>query len=92
VELKRRGYSDAVIDMLDLNSEMPGSPDKSIAPHAVFDLSAGADLSRFGMPVRVTGTVLNVLDTKYLYKFESTFGGTHYGVPRSYLLKAELVF
>lgn len=92
VELKRRGYSDAVIDMLDLNSEMPGSPDKSIAPHAVFDLSAGADLSPFGLPVKVTAIVLNVLDTKYLYKFESTFGGTHYGVPRSYLLKADLVF
>jgi outer membrane receptor protein involved in Fe transport len=90
-ELKRRGYSDAVIDMLELTSEQPGSPDKSVAPHAVFDLSAGADLSRFGLPVKLTGIVLNVLDTKYLYKFESSFGGTHYGVPRSYLIKAELV-
>lgn len=92
VELHRRGYSDDVIDMLDLNSEQPGSPDKSIAPHTVLDISAGAELARFGLPIRVTGIVLNVLDTKYLYKFESTFGGTHYGVPRSYLLKAELLF
>jgi outer membrane receptor protein involved in Fe transport len=91
-ELQRRGYSNDVIDMLDLQSESPGSPDKSIAPHTVIDLSAGADISRFGLPVKVSVMVLNVLDTKYLYKFESAFGGTHYGIPRSYLLKAELVY
>jgi outer membrane receptor protein involved in Fe transport len=91
-ELKRRGYSDDVINMLDLTSEQPGSPDKSTAPHTVIDLSAGADISRFGLPIKITAIVLNVFDTKYLYKFESDFGGTHYGIPRSYLLKAELVF
>jgi outer membrane receptor protein involved in Fe transport len=91
VELRRRGYSDAVIDMLSLTSEMPGSPDKYVAPHAVFDLSIGANINLFGPPMRVTGSVLNVLDTKYLYKFESTFGGTHFGAPRMFLLRAEIL-
>ncbi|MEI8133622.1 MAG: TonB-dependent receptor [bacterium] len=84
-ELKRRGYSDEVINLLSLTSDMPGSPDKSSAPHAVFDLSAGYDFSKtMNIPAKITATVLNVLDTKYLYKFESVFGGTHFGLPRTF--------
>ncbi len=88
--LKQRGYSDDVINMLVLDPEMPGSPDRSVAPHATFDASVGADLRQFGFPVRVIGSVINILDTKYLIKFESTFGGTHFGAPRMFLLTAEL--
>jgi outer membrane cobalamin receptor len=88
--LLARGYTPDVIDMLDLNPEMPGSPDRSVAPHATFDASVGASLSQFGVPVTLIGSVINILDTKYLYKFESTFGGTHFGTPRMFLLRAEL--
>ncbi|MEP7234374.1 MAG: TonB-dependent receptor, partial [Ignavibacteriota bacterium] len=85
IELKRRGYSDDVIDLLELNSDMPGSPDKATAPHIVLDLAVGYDFDKtIGIPAKITATVLNVLDTKYLYKFESVFGGTHFGLPRAF--------
>ncbi|MDP4199387.1 MAG: hypothetical protein Q8922_11005 [Bacteroidota bacterium] len=85
-----RGYTPDVIDLLNLQPEMPGSPDRSVAPHATFDASVGASLARFGLPVQLIGSVINIFDTKYLYKFESTFGGTHFGTPRMFLLRAEL--
>jgi len=34
--------------------------------------------------------VLNVFDTLYLYKFESTFGGTHFGIPRTVSARLDL--
>lgn len=85
-ELKKRGYFDAVINMLDISSEKPGSPDKSSAPHAIFDISANYNLK----PVRLSIAVLNILDTQYLYKFESSFGGTHFGQPRMIALKLDV--
>jgi outer membrane receptor protein involved in Fe transport len=86
VELRSRGYSDAVIDLLELEpeAENPDSPDKSVAPHAIFDLAAGFDFRQLtGLHARLTLTALNVLDTPYLNKFESSFGGTHFGTPRT---------
>ena len=84
-ELRNRGYSDDVIDLLNLESERPGSPDKSVAPHGTIDLAAGVDLDQLmhtHTHARLTATITNVLDTPYLYKFESSFGGTHFGQPR----------
>lgn len=90
-ELKRRGYSDKVIDLLSLESEKPGSPDKSVAPHATFDLAAGIDLRKMiNFPLKLTLTVINIFDTDYLYKFESSFGGTHFGTPRMINLRADV--
>jgi outer membrane receptor protein involved in Fe transport len=92
VELRRRGYSDAVIDLLDLSQEAenPNSPDKSVAPHAIFDVAAGIDLETLlGVRARIAVTALNVFDTPYLYKFESSFGGTHFGQPRIITLGVE---
>jgi hypothetical protein len=90
-ELKRRGYSDSVIDLLTLQSDQPGSPDKSVAPHVVFDLLAGYDFSAStSVPVCVTATVMNLLDSPFLYKFESSFGGTHFGYPRMISVKVEV--
>ena len=90
-ELERRGYSDNVISLLSLSSDKPGSPDKSVAPHAVFDLGLSANLrSLISVPLTCSLSVLNVLDTDYLYKFESSFGGTHFGVPRTFLLSIQL--
>jgi len=91
IELERRGYSDAVINLLSLSSDKPGSPDKSVAPHAVFDIGLFANLrSVVSLPLKCSVTVLNVLNTQYLFKFESSFGGTHFGVPRTVLLKLQL--
>ena len=90
--LEQRGYSDNVINLLDLNSEQPGSPDKSGAPHATFDASVGYDLARVGFPVKLTGSVINIFDTEYLIKFESAFGGTHFGTPRMFMLTAQLEY
>lgn len=93
MELRRRGYSDDVIDLLSLESERPGSPDKAVAPHATFDVAAGIDLKKLiGADARVVLTAENVLDTPYLYTFESSFGGTHFGTPRLLGLRIEAGF
>lgn len=87
-ELRRRGYQDDVIDLLSLEPEEPGSPDKSVAPHAVFDLGLEYRMPLRGPALRgpvleARAAVLNVLDTPYLYKFESSFGSTHFGQRRT---------
>jgi hypothetical protein len=93
VELQRRGYGDDVIDLLSLEMEEPGSPDKAVAPHATVDLGVGFDLHELtGVRARISGVVTNVLDAPYLYKFESSFGGTHFGVPRSFAVEASVEF
>lgn len=82
-ELRARGYSDSVIDLLSLESEEPGSPDKSVAPHATVDLAVGYEFEALhALHGRLALTATNVFDTPYLYKFESSFGGTHFGHPR----------
>jgi hypothetical protein len=92
-ELKRRGYSEDVIDLLSLEPEEPGSPDKSVAPHAVFDLGLDYRLPLGpGPALELHAAVLNVLDTPYLYKFESSFGSTHFGRPRTLGLWASLEY
>jgi hypothetical protein len=85
-ELKRRGYTDDVIDLLALEGEVENgkiSPDKSVAPHFILDAGVGFDFQpELKIPAKISVGILNVLDTKYLYKFESSFGGTHFGLPR----------
>lgn len=83
-ELRRRGYGDDVIGLLSLEPDEPGSPDKSVAPHAVFDLGLEYRLPLRGPALEVRAAVLNVLDTPYLYKFESSFGSTHFGAERTF--------
>ncbi len=90
-ELINRGYSEDVIDMLELESEEPGSPDKSVAPHVVLDAALGLDFEPLtSFRGRLTLGVQNILDTPYLYKFESSFSSTHYGIPRSFLARLEI--
>jgi hypothetical protein len=90
-ELQQRGYSNEVINLLSLASDKPGSPDKSVAPHTVFDVGLSANLrDAISFPLTCSISVLNVLDTPYLYKFESSFGGTHFGVPRTLLFSLQL--
>ncbi|MCC7438957.1 MAG: TonB-dependent receptor [Armatimonadetes bacterium] len=90
-ELRARGYSDAVLDLLALESEEPGSPDKSVAPHATVDLAVGYEFQALHtLHGRLAVTATNLLDTPYLYKFESSFGGTHFGHPRMIGARVEL--
>jgi hypothetical protein len=90
-ELRARGYSDAVIDLLSLESEEPGSPDKSVAPHATVDIAVGYEFEALQtLHGRLAVTATNLLDTPYLYKFESSFGGTHFGHPRMIGARVEI--
>ncbi len=90
-ELKSRGYSDAIISLLSLSPEKPGSPDKSLAPRVLFDLGLGYDFrNSFDFPLKLSANILNLLNTEFLYKFESSFSGTHYGYPRMVSVRAEL--
>ncbi len=92
-ELRRRGYTDQVIGLLELAPETAGSPDRSVAPHAVFDATAGCDFSQaMHVPLQLSVTVLNIFDTLYLYKFESTFGGTHFGLPRTFAARLQFTY
>ena len=92
-ELLRRGYTDEVINLLELAPETAGSPDRSVAPHATFDATVGYDLAQISkLPLKFSVTVLNVFDTLFLYKFESTFGGTHLGIPRTVVGRLELTY
>ncbi len=83
-ELRRRGYSDDVLDLLSLEPEEPGSPDRAVAPHAIFDLGVEWRRSLGATTLEARFAVLNALDTPYLYKFESAFGSTHFGQMRTF--------
>ncbi len=92
-ELKRRGYSDEVINLLSLTPEKPGSPDKSLKPRTIVDVALGYDIRNISsIPLEISVSILNLFDSTFLYKFESTFGGTHFGYPRMAALKARLSF
>ena len=54
-----------------------------IAPRTVWNFSAGADLTRFGVPISVQADLLNAFDKVALYNVLSTFGGTHVIPPRT---------
>jgi hypothetical protein len=92
-ELQARGYSDKIIDLLNLSSEKAGSPDKAVKPHATFDVGAGYNLkSAISFPLTISANVLNIFNTTFLYKFESSFSGTHFGYPRMFVVKAEVEY
>jgi len=88
--LKQRGYSDEVIDLLDLEPEEPGSPDRFGAPRAIFDAGLAWHLPVRGVKADLRGEVGNVFDTPYLTKFEASPGGTHFGTPRTFSTRLDL--
>jgi hypothetical protein len=65
-----------------------------IAPHHVFDISAGTDNLFHSEKARVTlrFTIFNVANQVALYNFLSTFSGTHFVTPRSYHASVGIVF
>ncbi len=83
--LEGRGITDATINLLDLSSST-----KAIRPHAVVNFSIGYNLSHFGLPVMISGSVVNIFNTTYLTHFDPIAGGSYYGPGRSFLLEAEL--
>ena len=85
--LESRGVNDAAINLLNLNST---STEKSIASHAVFNFSIGYDVSQFGLPITIMGSVVNIFNTVYLDHFDPVAGGSYYGMGRSFLLEAQL--
>ena len=83
--LKKKGYSDATIDLLDLSQEEPGSPDRATAFRVLFDLSVGWDgLEGSKGRCRFQVGVRNLLDSDYLTRFETSMGGMHWGEPRTF--------
>lgn len=63
-----------------------------VKPRTVLNLSAGADLKRFGLPATLQVDLLNALDEKGLYNFLSVFGGTHVVPPRTWAARIRTTF
>ena len=66
-----------------------------IAPRHIFDIGLGTDnlfKQREHAHVTLRFTVSNVTNKVALYNFLSTFSGTHFVTPRSYLAELGIVF
>jgi len=65
-----------------------------IAPHHMFDLSAGSDNVLHTEPAHMTlrFTILNLANEVALYNFLSTFSGTHFVTPRSFQVSVGVSF
>ncbi len=49
----------------------------------VWSFSLGARLRKYGVPLELQLDLLNAIDAKGLYNFQSVFGGTHVIPPRT---------
>jgi hypothetical protein len=63
-----------------------------IRARTVADFSAGADLSRYGIPLSVEAQVLNAFNQPGVYNIESVFGGTHVIPPRTFAVNLRYHF
>ena len=89
-DLTSLGLTQESIDLLELGSA--GSLGNTNAKVTI-DIGAGIDLRRVvGLPVKVSGAVINTLDTKYLTRFSPTVGGAHHGRPRTFVLTLEAAY
>lgn len=62
-------------------------------PRALLDLLASGELVRSGARrLELQAGVLNVFDTRYLLNFLSIFNGTHYGAPRTWMVRLRAGF
>ncbi len=60
---------------------------------ALLDVLASADLVRRGpRRLELQAGLLNVFDTRYLLNFLSIFNGTHYGAPRTWMVRLRTAF
>ncbi|MGH9441017.1 MAG: TonB-dependent receptor [Thermoanaerobaculia bacterium] len=63
-----------------------------IKPRTIWNFSAGADLTRYGVPVSLQVDLLNAFDKKGVYNVLSTFGGTHVIPPRTLAARVKYTF
>ena len=72
----------------------PDTNPARIAPHSILDASIGDDNIFHGEKVKITAkfSVLNLMNEEALYNFLSTFSGTHFITPRSYMITTGVVF
>lgn len=63
-----------------------------IKPRNIWNISLGARLQQYGIPLEVQLDLLNATDEKGLYNFQSVFGGTHVIPPRTVAGRIRYVF
>jgi outer membrane receptor protein involved in Fe transport len=63
-----------------------------VKPRTVWNLSLGARLRQYGLPLEVQLDLLNAGDEKGLYNFQSVFGGTHVIPPRTLAGRVRYLF
>jgi hypothetical protein len=65
-----------------------------IAPRNLFDFSLGTDnlLRTERVKLKLSFTILNLMNKEALYNFQSTFSGTHFVSPRSYQAQMGVTF
>ena len=68
------------------------SPFSRVKSRTVWSFSAGARLSKYGIPLELQVDLLNAFDVRGLYNFQSVFGGTHVIPPRTLAGRVKFVF
>ena len=69
-----------------------GEDPQRVEPRTIWNLSLGAKLAQYGLPLEVQLDLLNAADEKGLYNFQSVFGGTHVIPPRTLAGRVRYVF
>ncbi|HET6511128.1 MAG TPA: TonB-dependent receptor [Candidatus Kapabacteria bacterium] len=89
-DLTASGMTQESVDLLELGSN--GKLGNTSAKLTI-DIGAGLDLRRVvGLPVKVSGAIINALDTKYLTRFSPMIGGAHHGRSRTFVLTLEAAY
>ncbi|MCU1347029.1 MAG: TonB-dependent receptor [Acidobacteria bacterium] len=63
-----------------------------VKPRTVVDLSLGANLTQYHLPVSIQADLLNATNKKGVYNVLSTFGGTHVIPPRMLAMRVRYTF
>lgn len=69
-----------------------GDDPQRVKSRTIWNLSVGARLRKYGVPLELQLDVLNVFDRAGLYNFQSVFGGTHVIPPRTVSGRVRVVF
>ena len=67
-ELQRCSYRyDVIIELLDLEQELPGSHDRRVKPHGMFDAKVrNSSYSQLQLPPSIGLTVINILIKQHM--------------------------
>jgi hypothetical protein len=63
-----------------------------VKPRTIVDVSLGADLASYHMPLSIQADLLNATNKKGVYNVLSTFGGTHVIPPRMLAMRLRYTF